>query len=164
MMKAPIDPAGQGGQAVEQLDLGDVVAHLATTMTTIIGPQTRVDVEIAPGLPAIYGVRAELEELVLDLVANASAAMRPFGGHIAVDVRAGAFGVVLEVTDEGPRKDPRVFGYATGAASQRQRIGLALVRDVARRHGAGVTVTSKPSSGTTVAVMFPALGTRGAPS
>ncbi|MFP3466905.1 sensor histidine kinase [Leifsonia sp. SIMBA_070] len=91
----------------------------------------------------------------------------PAGSSITVDVRLQGDQAVLKVTDEGagivgidPTRIFDRFARAHPAAPGRTRagfgIGLALVRDVATRHGGDVAVTRTGPTGTAIELRLPA--------
>lgn len=110
-----------------------------------------------------------LGELVRNLVDNALAYGRP-EGRITVGVEAGAE-LVLVVEDDGPgipeearEKVFERFQRLPGSTGNGAGLGLAIVREIARAHGAGIALGTPPGGGTRVRVSFPPAGqTIGAP-
>src|SRR5690606_13990279 len=107
-------------------------------------------------LPPLEGVRAQLEQLVLNLVINACEAM-PDGGELVVTVRkSAAAAVVLEVVDSGSGGVPPI---GNGRAVSRKRrgagLGLGIVQSVVERHRGAFTIAKAEPGGTKVVVMLP---------
>ena len=100
------------------------------------------------------------EKIVLNLLSNAF--KFTFDGRITVDLRALGDRVELRVADTGvgiSEADlPRMFERFHRVKHVRARthegtgIGLALVQELARLHGGGVTVSSQEGIGTTFTV------------
>jgi two-component system, OmpR family, sensor histidine kinase TctE len=96
----------------------------------------------------LHGEPVLLGELVRNLVDNALQ-YTPSGGTVTVRVLADPFGqvVVLQVEDTGPGIPPhereavfRPFYRALGTAVDGSGLGLAIVQEIARRHGASVSL------------------------
>nr|WP_256428707.1 HAMP domain-containing sensor histidine kinase [Frigoribacterium sp. VKM Ac-2836] len=168
---------GHDGDAPGVVGVDAVVAEVLSSMAVLADERrVRLDV-VAGGEEARVAVpRTSLRRSVLALVDNALG-HAPTGSTVVttvrVDGRGAAATVVVAVADQGPGitgiEPARVFdrfarafqppGPASGPASASARpsfgIGLALVREIARRHGGDVGVASTSSAGTTIEVTLP---------
>jgi signal transduction histidine kinase len=81
---------------------------------------------------------------------------------VRVVVEAGAAGVELRVTDDGPgiavEDAPHIFErfYTTRRHDKGTGLGLALVRAIVEAHGGSVGVTSQLGQGATFSASLPA--------
>ncbi|WP_025157808.1 sensor histidine kinase [Leifsonia aquatica] len=109
---------------------------------------------------------ASLQRCATALVDNALA-HSPAGGRVTVSVRRDGPDALLVVADQGPGIvgiDPaRIFDRFAHAQPETPRrtgagfgIGLALVREIAARHGGDVTVEATGPTGTVLAMRVPA--------
>jgi PAS domain S-box-containing protein len=169
------------GQPVEQviLDVNDVVADLEPLLTRLIREDIRLDVGLRAGMARVLGDRGQLEQVLVNLVVNASDAM-PEGGVLAIateNVELGAdyfkvHGVVegapgrylqLEVTDSGVGMDEETIShvfepfYSTKGEGQGTGLGLATVYGIVRQAGGFVWVYSEAGIGTTFKVYLPSV-------
>jgi len=123
----------------------------------------RVEFEVEPELPVLYGDRERLQEVVRNLVDNAAKFMgaqpQP---RIVVGARPGPRGPVIYVRDNGVGIDPkhhqRVFGLfeRLDPSVDGTGIGLALVKRIVEVHGGQVWVESAGQGhGTSVCVSLP---------
>ncbi|MFD6080050.1 sensor histidine kinase [Streptomyces hydrogenans] len=116
------------------------------------------------GPPVVRGDAARLQQVLLNLLANARTHTPP-GTTVTARVRAEGAAVVVEVQDDGPGIPaellPAVFErFARGDASRSRQagstgLGLAIVRAVVTAHGGEVTVASVPGR-TVFSVTLPA--------
>ena len=120
--------------------------------------------EIAPGLPPVPGDAAQLRQALAALLANALKFTRPAAAAcIQVDGAVLADGgVQLCVRDNGagfaPAQATRLFqpfARLHGARFEGLGTGLALVRQVVRRHGGSVRAEAAPGQGCTVWLTLP---------
>lgn len=141
------------------LDLGAVVRHALLVGKQLVPCEVKLVVDIAPNLPPVLGVAAEIEQLVLNLIANAAEAMRD-GGELRVCVHAAtAHAVLLQVCDSGNGgASVPVGGRSVSSKANRfggAGLGLGIVHGVVERHHARLRIVDLPNGGTMAAVMFP---------
>jgi two-component system, cell cycle sensor histidine kinase and response regulator CckA len=141
-----------GTLAPALVDLGVIARDTVSVLGRVVPPEIAVHFDIADTLPPIQGVRAELEQLVLNLVINACDAMRK-GGDLTIAVRKSAGAVlVLEVSDTGSGL-VNINGSSTKRAGA--GLGLGIVQAVVDRHRGAINIAPADGGGTKVTVMFP---------
>ncbi|HKW84575.1 MAG TPA: ATP-binding protein, partial [Burkholderiaceae bacterium] len=133
------------------------------------GAVIRLEIELAPDLPALLGVESEVREALINLVFNAVDAM-PEGGVLTLRTRGAAAvsqppsqpasHAVVEVIDTGVGMDEDtrrrcLEPFFTTKGERGTGLGLAMVYGVAQRHGAEVEIDSALGRGTTVRLHFP---------
>jgi signal transduction histidine kinase len=124
----------------------------------------RLHVEIAEGVPSVRVDRDALEQVILNLLANA---LKYSGESREIDLRlhAESAAAVIEVIDRGvgiPASEQSLIfdKFYRAPTPQNQRIpgtglGLALVAHFVQAHGGRVDVRSQPGAGSTFAVRLP---------
>jgi len=136
-----------------RVDLGAVVTDTLALARRMISEDIVLATEIAANTRPVIGVRAELEQVVLNLVINACDAMAT-GGQLEISLRqCTSQAVMLEVSDSG------VGIVNNGTASTKPGrsgagLGLAIVRSVVARQGGALRILPRATGGTTVAVML----------
>ena len=110
----------------------------------------------------MFGDRALIGELILNLADNAIK-YSPAGSIITVGVRVeeGALRLILEDDGPGIREEDRQgvferFVRLQNSPAEGCGLGLAIVREIASRHGAAVTLGDAQEGGLRVEVVFPA--------
>ena len=125
----------------------------------------RVEVDLDPLLPFVYGDPGQLQQVLLNLVGNArqSIAESQKGGRIRVRTKRTDEGrVLLEVSDDGPGIPEailaRIFDpfFTTKPEGVGTGLGLAIVLGIVQEHGGQVHVTSPPRGGAIFRIELPA--------
>jgi CheY-like chemotaxis protein len=140
-------------------------------ITISISKSADLKTQLDKQLPAVLGNRAQIQQVLMNLVLNASDSFSPKGGVITVttsvgapsenaiftssiDPRVGNY-VVLEVSDTGSgiSKENQSRIFATKMTGR--GLGLALVQGVVHAHKGSIELMSALGHGTTFRVLWP---------
>jgi signal transduction histidine kinase len=157
------------------VDVAEVVRGFYPSLRRIVRPSIEMRFDADAGLPPGRADAGAVEQILMNLVANASDAM-PQGGVLVIEVRranpnraSGGDGgtaatpelLALTVTDTGIGMDERTKDqlfepfFTTKQTGEGTGLGLAMVYGLAKQHGGTVEVVSAPDRGTTVRVLLP---------
>ena len=153
----------------ERVDLSATLAALAEYFGVMAEEQgIRLSAEIEPGV-SMQGSRAEIEELVMNLVSNAFKYLDPSREkYVALRLRRAAGRAIIEVADNGRgiasedmknifRRFYRGAGRTAPDSPRGTGLGLAIAKRIAEKHRGKISLASTLGQGTTVAVDLPAL-------
>jgi PAS domain S-box-containing protein len=144
----------------EVLDVGDLVRELERLLNRTLSERIELRISVGPGLVPVLADRAQLEQVLVNLVVNARDAM-PYGGTLAIAVRGEPSGVRLTVVDDGIGMPDdvrdRAFEpfFTTKDPGQGTGLGLATVHGIVTDSGGTVDIESAPGEGTTVTIFLP---------
>ena len=148
------------------VDLCELVTEVANVFRASHGERGRdIEMEVSPGVPAVQGDRAQLSQLIHNLVGNSVKYGRP-GTAIRVTLSDGPSGMArLVVADEGegiapdhlPRLTERFYRVDSGRsrAMGGTGLGLAIVKHIVERHRGRLDISSALGKGTTVSILLP---------
>ena len=151
----------------DAIALGALARETADTLRGERAGKPRVEVAIEDGLPSVTGDRAQLSQLLHNLVGNALKYCDPNKSVRVTVARSGPAMIRLAVADEGegiaPQHLPRLTErfYRVDAGRSRQAggtgLGLAIVKHIVERHRGRLDITSTQGVGTTVTVLLPVI-------
>jgi PAS domain S-box-containing protein len=151
-------------------DVNDIVGYIMRTRRYALETAGVIcSVELDPTLPLVYGDRAQLEQVMRNLLSNAEQALRPKtdGGprgtpaRIKLRTRHDDRDVIIEVEDNGPGipEDVRAHiwdpFWTTKDEGEGTGLGLAVVHAIITEHGGAVSADSAPQSGALFVVRLP---------
>ena len=124
-----------------------------------------VEVDVAPGLPAVTGDKVQLVQVILNLVINAVEAMSGLpepDRHVRVAARAEGKGVAIRVEDSGPgvpaELAERVFEPFFTTKPGGLGMGLAIIRSIAEAHEGTISLAPAAGGGAAFELVLPATG------
>jgi len=172
--------SGRGHFQIKPLDLNESVADIARMLEVSISKKAMLQVQLADRLPAIQADSSQLQQVIMNLVVNASESLGTQSGtitlrtslvqayreylasaRIAEELPEGDY-VCLEVEDNGCGMSPdtlsRLFDPFFTTKFTGRGLGLAAVLGIIRGHKGGIRVKSQPGEGSTFSILFPAFG------
>jgi PAS domain S-box-containing protein len=154
------------------LDLNQLLGDLLRLLGRVLGEHIELQLDLAPGLPAVLADAGQLEQVLMNLVVNARDSM-PTGGTLhlatreaALDDRQAPSGkagryVVVSVRDTGTGIDEslreRIFEpfFTTKPQGRGTGLGLAVSYGIVKQHGGLIAFRSQVGKGTTFEVTLP---------
>lgn len=169
--------SGKGRFVIGEIDLSRFIEEHASLIGASITKTAALSFKLEPDLPRIEGDRGQLEQVIFNLVANASEAIGDQAGvitittgltvcddaylscsHVEEKPQVGEF-VYIDISDTGcgmtqeireQMFDPFFSTKFTGRG-----LGLPAVLGILRGHHGAIMVGSEPGAGTTIRVLFP---------
>jgi signal transduction histidine kinase len=148
---------------IRDVNLNERIARLERILARTVGSTIAIEVEPDLTLPHVQADPAELEHVIVNLVANARDAM-PDGGRIAISTeRAGTDDeprVAVVVADTGIGMDEatraRIFEpfFSTKPEGVGTGLGLATAYGAVTAWGGSIEVESEPGAGTRVTLLL----------
>ena len=149
--------------APEPLELYRVFEETVALITplTLTKKQT-LDLEVPPSLPVVMLDRQRLEQILLNLLSNASK-YTPSEGQIKVTASIDNHNLLVQVTDTGygiPQSEQALIFepyYYSKARSETPRLGLglAITKSLVELQGGRIWVESQPGQGSTFSFILP---------
>jgi two-component system sensor histidine kinase HydH len=154
-----------------KVDVNDELRRvLQIVKNTLLTEKIQCEADLEDGLPPARGDAPGLQQVLLNLISNARAAMKS-GGKLTLRTRRAESKVVIEVSDTGHgirRADlERIFDpfFTTKAPGQGVGLGLSLSHGIIEKAGGTISVEShhetdvgRERAGTTFRISLPVVG------
>jgi len=157
------------------LDINELVENMLPLTAPLLGERITLKTNFLPGIGKVSGEKAQLEQVLLNLVVNARDAM-PGGGSILIETaetsldqpQAHRHGIaepgdyiVLSVTDSGLGMDQATLDhifepfFTTKAPGKGLGLGLSSCHGIVRQSGGYIWVYSEPGKGSIFKICLP---------
>jgi nitrogen-specific signal transduction histidine kinase/CheY-like chemotaxis protein len=178
--------SGRGRFVIESIHLSRLIEDVARLVSVMISKKAVLRLDLAADLPPIEGDPAQIRQVVVNLLTNASDALGDRGGEIQVttgtrQVRNGEWAsafpdrtlppgtyVFLEVRDTGCGMErstmDRIFDPFFTTKFTGRGLGLAAVQGIIRGHEGALCVESEPGRGAAFRILLPACAKAPGPS
>lgn len=165
---------GKDSPDFEPVDVSLLVNEMLHLLKVSISKHAILRIELQDNLPAVHASPAQIRQVVMNLITNASEAIGERQGviHVTstlVEIRGGDGGgganladgdyVQLEISDTGSGMTPEIQAsifdpfFTTKLAGR--GLGLSVVRGIIRAHGGAINFRSSPGLGTTFQILLP---------
>ena len=169
--------SGRGHFQVRPTDLNELVRENVSLLAAAVPKQVSLASRTEEGLPAISADPSQVQQVVMNLILNASEAIGARPGTVTIGTRRREIGpderdvtqptgeslapglyVELTVSDDGQGMDEatrsRIFEPFFTTKMTGRGLGLAATQGIVRGHRGGLKVESQPGAGTTFTVLF----------
>jgi two-component system, cell cycle sensor histidine kinase and response regulator CckA len=180
--------AGKGQVVVRLIDLNVALQQTVPLLKLAISKKVTLDLQLSSSLPPLRGDPSQINQVLLNLVTNASEAIGPAAGTVTVrtervnvtpmdmltivaspEMEPGSY-ICIEVHDTGGGISPETIGHIFEPFFTTKFVGrglgLAAVLGIIHGHHGGIRVSSQTGIGTTFELFFPIVsqGARGTAS
>lgn len=170
--------SGRGHLQTEAVDLVQLVGGMVHLLSSVMSKKVLLNLNLDKNLPPIEGDPSQIDQVIMNLVLNASEAIGERSGVITIsagamecskeylrgtyldeELPAGLY-VTLEVSDTGSGMSKetlaRLFEPFFSTKAGGRGLGLAAVLGIVRAHKGAIKVYSELGKGTTFKLLFPA--------
>jgi PAS domain S-box-containing protein len=171
--------SGRSRFSVSEIHLNSLIKEMGELLSVSIPKNVRVVYQLEANLPTLQADAAQIRQVILNLLTNASEAIGEKGrGEVIVrtescvlggagaadlfpgqDLEPGRY-VRLEVSDNGcgmaPETLSKIFDPFFSTKFTGRGLGLAALQGIVRGHRGGVKIFSQPGEGTVFTLLFPA--------
>jgi PAS domain S-box-containing protein len=159
--------SGQNQADLTSLDLSSLTEEMLELLKVSISKHAVLKTDLPRNLPPMRGNAAQIRQVLMNLIMNASEALGESDGVIRIAVsRAapsrslpeGAF-LRLEVSDTGcgisEESHARIFDPFFSTKFAGRGLGLAVVQGIVRAHAGAIQLSSTPGNGARFEIFFP---------
>ncbi len=169
--------SGKGRFVIEPVVLNEAIEEIAALLRVSLAKGVELRLDFQTELPAVEADVAQIRQLIMNLITNASDAIGPRGGLVRVTTRvveadssyfdsawltedlSEGFYVTLEVSDTGEgmssETQARMFDPFFSTKPRGHGLGLAAALGIVRGHRGSVRVYSEEGKGTSIKVLLP---------
>ncbi len=146
-----------------RLDVNDVIGEVVGLSGPMLRQhRVRLELHQEPHLPRVTGDRIQLQQVLLNLVINATDAMRKVSGRprvLAIRIEQRDAYVTVRVRDSGPGLPEadvrRIFTPFFSTKPEGMGVGLSISRSIVEAHGGRLNLASNSPEGATFDVDLP---------
>jgi signal transduction histidine kinase len=143
----------------QPVDLHEEIESSLTLLNHLLKDRVTVHRKFGD-LPSVECVRSQIDQVFLNLLANAAQAITGEGA-ITIETRREDGGAVVTISDTGPGIAQDVIGrifdpfFTTKPVGEGTGLGLSISYEILKKHRGEITAASPPGSGATFTVRLP---------
>ena len=172
--------SGKGKFVIKQINMNDIIEEMTHLLEVSISKTVVLKYDLSKALPAIEADVTQMNQIIMNLIINASEAIGEKSGLISIrtgaiecreeylkkawhveELPAGLY-IYLEVADSGDGMDKetisKVFDPFFTTKFTGRGLGMAAVQGIVRGHKGAIKVYSEVGRGSTFKLLFPASG------
>ena len=149
-----------GSGAKEPTDIHQCIEESLRLVQSKLTDHIFIHKEFDPSLKKISCIKVEINQVLLNLIANALEAMDGKGNLRIKTERVDQY-LKISISDNGPGIEQKLLSllftpfYTTKPAGQGTGLGLTICYDIVQQHNGEIRVSSTPGVGTTFEVLVP---------
>ncbi|HSE03832.1 MAG TPA: ATP-binding protein [Methylomirabilota bacterium] len=143
----------------QSVDIHEEIESSLTLLNHLL--KDRVEVHRKYGdLPAVECIRSQMDQVFLNLLANAAQAI-PGPGAITIETRRDGPAAVIAIADTGPGIPPEIMGrlfdpfFTTKPVGEGTGLGLSISYEIVKKHGGEIRAESPADGGAIFTVRIP---------
>jgi signal transduction histidine kinase len=143
----------------QSVDIHEEIESSLTLLNHLL--KDRVEVHRKYGdLPAVECIRSQMDQVFLNLLANAAQAI-PGPGSITIETRRDGQHAVIGIADTGPGIPPEIMGrlfdpfFTTKPVGEGTGLGLSISYEIVKKHGGEIRAESPADGGAIFTVRIP---------
>jgi signal transduction histidine kinase len=151
------------GLLLDSVDINTLVEASARLVHNEVHKRADIELDLTRNLPAVTGNSQKIEQVLINLIVNASQAMPDDKkGLITVRTKQQDGHVVIEVEDNGHGMSEKTLKqifdpfFTTKRAKGGTGLGLAIAYRIIEEHNGNISVTSEQGAGTKFTIRLPA--------
>ncbi len=169
--------SGKGKFVVTPINLSELITDITKLLSVSISKNVSLRTDLDPALPAIVADKAQMQQVIMNLIINASEAIGEGSGNIVIHTGVmdvdnpylqtthiddplppGSY-VFIEISDDGCGMDKqtqkKLFDPFFTTKFTGRGLGMSAILGIVRGHNGAIKVYSEPGKGTTFKVLFP---------
>ncbi|MGH7313225.1 MAG: ATP-binding protein [Candidatus Rokuibacteriota bacterium] len=146
-------------EAWQTVDLHEELESSLTLLNHLLKDRVTVHRKFGT-MPSVECVRSQMDQVFLNLLANAAQAIEG-PGAITIETRKEDGFAVVSITDTGPGIAPDTIGrifdpfFTTKPVGEGTGLGLSISYEIVKKHGGEITAESRPGQGATFTLRIP---------
>jgi PAS domain S-box-containing protein len=149
------------GVLIDDVNLNEVIQSCLRLVANQIGRKAKVVLRLDEQLPKIKGNSQRLEQVIVNILINASQAIEKKMGSIAISTTALEKENLLKISDDGKGIDEKTLKqifdpfFTTKRNQGGTGLGLSIAYGIIKEHKGRIEVESKSGAGTTFSIYIP---------
>ncbi|MBE9510385.1 MAG: GHKL domain-containing protein [Bacteroidetes bacterium] len=150
---------------LESVDINHLIKEHLTFTQKYIKSNANIELKLSPNIPKFNGNIRKLEQVLMNIIINASEAIKDENGLINVETRhdKSKNEIIIKITDNGEGMDEEtrknIFDpfFTTKRNEGGTGLGLSISYGIIKEHNGAINVESKLGSGTTFTIHIPVI-------